>query len=188
MGRLKGKAKAKKRKFKQKQKQFSYENYKKDLLSKIKKFEDPILNESCELVDEKENIKDICKLMKKVLGVCENGVGLAANQVGYSKRIISIQPDRYGSIDIMINPEILETGEEKELLIEGCLSYPNFFENVERYKEIKIRYLDEEFKEKEGKFKDFEARIIQHEIEHLDGKCFIGKAWSEKNKKDVEQE
>lgn len=192
MGKLKGKSKSKARRNKRKNKTKDYARYRKNLLSKIRKFDDPILSETCETVNNNDNISEEVKLLTKVLGVTKEGVGLAASQVGITKRIIALRPDgKGGKISIMINPEIIEKSSEKKFGIEGCLSYPGTYAPIERYASIKVRYQDENLKEHEVKYSNGEMGgiVVQHEIDHLDGICEL-KEWYEnpdKMKKDFEK-
>lgn len=95
-----------------------------------------------------------------------NGVGLAAPQVGVLRRIIVVD-DGNGLIE-MINPEISDR-KGRKLDIEGCLSVPGRNGYVDRPAEIKVNYLDRDGKEKEIIAKDLLARIICHEVDHLNG-------------------
>ncbi len=100
-----------------------------------------------------------------------DGVGLAAPQIGIAKRIIVLQePDKEPKY--LINPEILEE-EGKEVGEEGCLSLPRIFGEVERAKRIRVRACDTAGAVLEFDSTDFEARIIQHETDHLNGVVFI---------------
>jgi peptide deformylase len=74
---------------------------------------------------------------------------------------------------VFINPEIIETSEETIAYEEGCLSFPGIHEKVNRPSRVRVSYLDEKFQEHDEWFEGFEARVFQHEIDHLDGKCFI---------------
>lgn len=75
----------------------------------------------------------------------------------------------------MINPEIIEKSQEMIVEEEACLSLPDLRGNVARHKKITVSYLDEDGKAKTKKYSDFDAIIIQHEIDHLDGVLFIDK-------------
>lgn len=110
-----------------------------------------------------------------------NGVGLAAPQVFQSTRVIivSSHPNaRYPSAPnmlptVMINPIILTCSTEKELGWEGCLSVPGRRGQVERHKSLKLEYCDKTGTKLIEEFEGFVARIIQHEIDHLDGISFL---------------
>ncbi|MDQ3141361.1 MAG: peptide deformylase [Bacteroidota bacterium] len=109
------------------------------------------------------------------------GVGLAAPQVGLSIRLFVIDTTAYseeknestGIKQVFINPTILkETGLEWPFE-EGCLSIPNIHAEVERHEELTIRFQDEQFNWQEISYDDMNARVIQHEYDHIDGVLFI---------------
>ena len=110
-----------------------------------------------------------------------DGVGLAAPQVGLPIRVIVIDlvafkedDPELGSFKIaMINPTMLEFGDEMVTLEEGCLSIPGIHETVSRSERIKIKYFDADFNEYIEEFDGFKARVIQHEYDHLQGVLFI---------------
>jgi peptide deformylase len=101
-----------------------------------------------------------------------DGAGLSGPQIGLNIQILTYcDYDNNKSEAYMINPLILDSqGEVIEW--EGCLSFPGVTIKVKRPRQIKIKYFDTEGKEYINEFKDFTARIIQHEIEHLQGKVF----------------
>ena len=103
------------------------------------------------------------------------GVGLAANQVGVSKRLMLIDLSvgkRPNELHVFINPEILETwGEVTEE--EGCLSIPDFTEIVTRPERVRLRYLDRNGVEREMTGEGLMARAMCHEVDHLDGGLFV---------------
>ena len=103
------------------------------------------------------------------------GVGLAANQVGVSKRLMVIDLSvgkRPADCHVFINPEIVETeGEITEE--EGCLSIPDFVEVVTRPERVRLRYLDRNGEQREMWGEGLMARAMCHEIDHLDGTLFV---------------
>ncbi len=104
------------------------------------------------------------------------GVGLAAIQIGVPKRVITMDVSKSETERqpmVLINPEILWTSEEKRAYEEGCLSIPEYYEEVERPDRIKYRYrnLDGEIVEAEAE--GVLATCLQHEIDHLNGVLFI---------------
>ena len=117
--------------------------------------------------------------------------GLAAPQIGYNIRIILVRdfkiiPNTEKIIItnlIMINPKIISESKEQELDWESCLSIPNMYGQVKRPSSIKVIYTDEKGLEKKIKAKGFFARVIQHEVDHLNGVLFnskiVGKLISE---------
>ena len=105
------------------------------------------------------------------------GVGLAANQVGILKQIITInfedkENDKRANY-ILFNPSIIEYSTDTIIMEEGCLSLPEQFADVERPKQIVLEYIDENEKTIKKEIDGYEARILQHEIDHLSGKLFI---------------
>ncbi len=100
-----------------------------------------------------------------------NGIGLAAPQIGVSKRIIVL--DLNGEFHILLNPEIIETSQESEEIVEGCLSIPGVNAEVTRKLRTHLRgtTLDEKPVDIEGE--GLMARAIQHEIDHLNGVLFV---------------
>ena len=128
------------------------------------------------------NIKTVIDNMFETMHHAD-GVGLAAPQVGLSIRLLVIDMAALKDDDAelakfkitMLNPEILETGEETVSAEEGCLSVPGVHENVNRHKIIKIKYLDADFNEHITTFDDYKARVIQHEYDHLEGNLFTDK-------------
>jgi peptide deformylase len=107
--------------------------------------------------------------------IVEEGVGLAAPQVGVSKRItvINPEPDNEKTLIRMINPRIVSFGSEEVSIEEGCLSVPGIRGNVIRPSTVEVIYQDEQGVERSLKAEGLLARIIQHEIDHLDGILFM---------------
>jgi peptide deformylase len=104
------------------------------------------------------------------------GVGLAAPQVGVSKRVIVADVARSGEAPqpmLMANPEIIEASQERVAFEEGCLSLPEHFAEVKRHERVRIRYLDRENEIREQDMEGFLATCVQHEIDHLDGVLFV---------------
>ena len=104
------------------------------------------------------------------------GVGLAAPQVGVSKRVIVADVARSGEAPqpmLMANPEIIEASQEQVVFEEGCLSLPEHFADVKRHERARIRYLDRENEIREQDVEGFLATCVQHEIDHLDGVLFV---------------
>ena len=141
----------------------------------------PILEQKAESVlkvdaDVKKFLDDMLETM-----YADKGVGLAAPQIGVSKRIVVIDAEQYeedgeykkGNPLYLINPEIVYKSEETILFCEGCLSVPKQNAEVERHYKVKVRYLDYDGKEKEIEAEDYLAVILQHEIDHLDGILYI---------------
>ena len=104
------------------------------------------------------------------------GVGLAAIQLGVPKRVVTIDATRGDEKKqpvTLINPEILWFSEEKSVIEEGCLSIPDFTDEVERPAKIKARFLDLDGRTIEAEAEGLFARVLQHEIDHINGVLFI---------------
>ncbi len=123
----------------------------------------------------KEDIKIANNMMETMIKA--PGVGLAANQVGILKQIVTInfedKENNKKANYILFNPSIIQYSDEKVLMEEGCLSLPEQYAEVERPKEIVLEYVDENEKIIKKEIDGFEARILQHEIDHLSGKLFV---------------
>ncbi len=116
-------------------------------------------------------IKDMEETMK-----AENGVGIAAPQVGSNVRVVLVTFNlntAQEQIVALINPEIIYKSREEELDEEGCLSVPKQFDQVWRSREVVVKFWDLNGKEKMLKLSGFNARVVQHEIDHLDGVLFV---------------
>jgi peptide deformylase len=104
------------------------------------------------------------------------GIGLAAIQVGEPKRVITMdlaKKDDPKDPQVFINPEILWTSEDKAIYEEGCLSIPEYYSDVERPAQVKVKYVDLEGKAHELEASGLLATCLQHEIDHLNGVLFI---------------
>ncbi len=104
------------------------------------------------------------------------GVGLAAPQVGKSIRFILAEDTRTGEIRDFVNPQITQMSQECDVGAEGCLSFPGLVGDVVRAKGIRVHYQDKEFNDHEEEFTGFYARVLQHEIDHLNGVLLIDRA------------
>ena len=98
------------------------------------------------------------------------GIGLAANQVSVGIRMFVM----YGEITC-INPKIVEASPIRQLVEEGCLSFPNLFMKLQRPQSVIVEYYDKNLKKQVDRFEHAWAQCIQHGIEHLDGICFVDK-------------
>lgn len=130
------------------------------------------------IAEEVTNIDgDLVRLIDSMFNVMyrEKGVGLAAPQVDVSKRVIVIDPDERGGSGPMemINPVIKEFSDREEPYQEGCLSVPGIMEDVVRPTGILISGKDRNGKDLEFEADGFLARVLQHEVDHLNGILFI---------------
>ena len=142
----------------------------------VKKFNEPVLRKKCAKIRKinrktKELIVNMAQTMAK-----NQGIGLAAPQVGVSKRIIIVATDLAGQrIFEMINPKIIKRSKETAVGEEGCLSFPGIFLKIKRAKEVEVEGLDIKGRKINLKAKDLLARVFQHEIDHLDGILFFNR-------------
>ena len=137
----------------------------------------PLLRQKAEKIDiVGENEIKIAEKMKEVM-LKAPGVGLAANQIGILKKIVTIyfvEPETKKEIQYnLFNPEIISYSKEKIIMEEGCLSVPEQFAEIERPKKIVLQYLNEKNISIKREVSGVEARILQHEIDHLHGKLFF---------------
>jgi len=137
----------------------------------IRTYPDPVLRRKAEPVEKIDSeVKKICENMVEAM-IRADGVGLAAPQIGISKRIIVL--DVEGEFHVLINPELVETSEETEEFTEGCLSVPGVMATVKRSAEAKVVGKGLDGSEVEIAGAGLLARAIQHEIDHLEGRLFI---------------
>jgi len=134
----------------------------------IKKYPEPILRKKCqELKEITPEIKELVLNMTETM-LKNQGIGLAAPQVGVLKRIIAVKTSR-----VFINPKIIRKSRKTIIDEEGCLSFPGLFLKIKRAKEVEIEALNENGEKIYFKTEGLPARIFQHEIDHLDGILFI---------------
>jgi peptide deformylase len=141
----------------------------------------PVLRKKCTDIElEYPNLKELLENMYETM-YDSHGIGLAAPQIGLPIRVFivdgspieGIKPE--GFKQTFINPVIIEEWGEEWKYEEGCLSIPTIHENVSRKPELRIKYMDENFKEHEKTYDGMAARIIQHEYDHIEGKLFVDK-------------
>lgn len=104
------------------------------------------------------------------------GIGLAAIQVGEPRRLLVIDLAKEGEPPephVFINPEILDSSEQRSVYEEGCLSIPDYYAEVERPASVRVKYIDREGKSLEMQAEGLMATCLQHEIDHLNGVLFI---------------
>lgn len=148
---------------------------------KIYEYPHPILKKKAVQLEKEEFNAELKRLLEDMLETmyAEAGVGLAAPQVGISKRVvvIDVEQDEEGGEPgnplYFVNPEIIWRSEEKVCGPEGCLSVPDQRAEVERFAAVKVRYFTPEGEEKELEAEGFLAIAVQHELDHLDGILYI---------------
>jgi peptide deformylase len=104
------------------------------------------------------------------------GIGLAAIQIGVAQRVVTMdlaKKDDPPAPQVFINPEVIWSSDEKSTYEEGCLSIPEYYEEVERPRAVKVKYLDLDFKPQEIEATGLLATCLQHEIDHTNGVLFI---------------
>ncbi len=138
-------------------------------LAHVRKFGDPVLRTRSRPVDRFDDaLRDEVMRMGELM-VDALGVGLAANQVGVLNRVLVYRVHQQAPIAALVNPEIEWSGAEREILEEGCLSLPGVHVDVERPIHVRVRALDENGEPITIEASGLEARVIQHEMDHLDG-------------------
>lgn len=149
------------------------------MTSRIVTYGSPVLRKIAEPITENTELEQTVNRMFSILDK-EEGIGLAAPQIGISKRIFIIDTTPLINDDpeieiirqAFINPSIIEYSSEKSIYNEGCLSIPGIYEIVERPVHIKVSFSDMELKLVEKVLSGIEARIFQHEFDHLEGILF----------------
>lgn len=153
--------------------------------SEIVIYPDEILRSCAKDVEDIEDleVKKLIAAMKKTIGAFGHCVGLAANQIGSDLNVFVADASKnsraksdFGFI-VMINPKVIHSA-NPVVNREGCMSVPNLTGNVTRFQKISVQGLDEFGKEIMLSAIDFEARVFQHEIDHLSGKVFLDRVKS----------
>ena len=138
---------------------------------------DPLLRQKAKKISRVDDSE--IRLANKMMDIMIKapGVGLAANQVGILKQIVTIlfiDSEKNKEIKYaLFNPKITKYSQETVIMEEGCLSLPEQFAEIERPKSIEFEYLNEKNELIKRKSNGIEARILQHEIDHLSGKLFV---------------
>jgi len=144
----------------------------------LRYYGDPILRKrASDVHDFDERLRQEAEAMLDTMYE-EAGVGLAGPQVGLEKRtLVALKmedpDDNEAEPIVMVNPEILERSQETWVFEEGCLSIPGIRGDVTRPEKVRVRYQDVDGTSHEIEVEDMFARVVQHEIDHLDGKLFI---------------
>ena len=105
----------------------------------------------------------------------EKGMGLAANQIGITKRFFAIGHESFDTFQkhaIIWNPQVINASEEKVIDVEGCLSFKDIFVKVERPKTVEVQYETTQGKTRFAKLDGMESKCFQHELDHLEGITF----------------
>jgi peptide deformylase len=151
-------------------------------LAHIRQFGDPVLRTKARPVDRfdgelREEIERMGQLMEDAIGV-----GLAATQVGVVHRLLVYRVQQDAELAALINPEVEWSGRDTESMEEGCLSLPGVLVDVDRPIHVRVRALDENGEPIVIEASGLEARVIQHEIDHLDGVLILDRTSREQRK------
>jgi peptide deformylase len=151
-------------------------------MSFIRRLGDPVLKSRATEVDRfddalRAQIARMGGLMNDALGV-----GLAAPQIGLSQRLLVYRVGAEAPLIALVNPEIEWSSEDTEPLEEGCLSIPGITVDVDRSVHVRVRAQDETGAERRVEAAGLEARVIQHEIDHLDGVLILDRTSKEQRK------
>jgi peptide deformylase len=136
---------------------------------------DPRLKKLCEpIVEITAEVRQLASDMLETMYDAP-GIGLAAPQVGVTKRVIVMDCIKDGPPEpiAMINPKIVWSSEDQTVYEEGCLSIPEIYNDITRPAEVTVRWTDLDGLSQERQFSGLWATCVQHEIDHLDGKLFI---------------
>jgi peptide deformylase len=151
-------------------------------LRHVRKYGDPVLRTRArpvEVFDDAlaDEVQRMGRLMDDALGI-----GLAATQLGVMHRVLVYRADPDAPLGVLVNPELEWTGEELETLEEGCLSLPAVGVDVERPVHVRVSALDERGAPLVVEASGLEARVIQHEIDHLDGVLILDRTSRDQRK------
>lgn len=140
----------------------------------IRMMGDPVLREKAEAIAEVDD--DVRRLAQDMFDAMytADGVGLAAPQVGISRRLIVVDPREEGVEPVaLVNPSVVEVGDEPDRAEEGCLSIPGLREVVERPATVVVEALDLDGEAVRIEADGLLARVLLHEVDHLDGVLFL---------------
>jgi peptide deformylase len=137
---------------------------------------DPILTRPCESFDFRNPPVDPIEFAKELVEFMydRNGIGLAANQVGFAYRVFAMRgaPENF----VCFNPKIIHSSEKTIILEEGCLTFPGLTVKIKRPQHVRVRFTTPNGEIITKQFTGMTARIVQHELDHLDGIVFYNKA------------
>jgi peptide deformylase len=151
-------------------------------LARVRKYGDPVLRERARPVDEVDDIvRDQIREMTRLLGDAMEA-GLAATQIGVLNRVFVYRGDVDGPIRALVNPELEWASEEIDVAEEGCLSIPGIWVGVARPVAVRLRALGEDGAPVLVEAEMPEARVIQHELDHLDGVLTLDRTTPEQRK------
>ena len=151
----------------------------------IRQYGDPILRTKARPVERFDAaLRDEIERMGRLM-VDSIGVGLAAPQAGVSHRLLVYRTEPDSPVQALVNPEIEWTSRDKEWFEEGCLSLPGVHVEVERPIHVRVRARDADGDEVLVEASGFQARVIQHEVDHLDGVLILDRTTRDQRKEAV---
>jgi peptide deformylase len=151
-------------------------------MSFIRRLGDPVLKSRATPVDRfDDTLKSQVARMGGLMGDAM-GVGLAAPQIGLSQRLLVYRVGQDAPLIALVNPEIEWTSDDEECFEEGCLSIPGITVDVDRAVHVRVRAKDETGADRVVEASGLEARVIQHEIDHLDGVLILDRTTKEQRK------
>jgi peptide deformylase len=151
----------------------------------IRRYGDPVLKSRATPVDRfDEALRDQVARMGAIMNDAL-GVGLAAPQVGLSQRLLVYQVGHEAPLIAVINPEVEWSSDDEETLEEGCLSLPGVHVDVDRPVHVRVRAQDEQGDPRLIEASGLEARVLQHEIDHLNGKLILEHATRDQRKEAI---
>lgn len=156
-------------------------------MSFIRRLGDPVLKSRATEVDRFDDaLKSQVSRMAGIMGDAI-GLGLAAPQLGISQRLLVYRVGSEAPLIALVNPEIEWSSEEDETMEEGCLSIPGVTVDVERAVHVRIRAQDEEGEDRRVEASGLEARVILHEMDHLDGKLILDRTTREQRRQAMKE-
>jgi peptide deformylase len=152
-------------------------------MSLIRRLGDPVLKSRATPVDRFDD--SLQRQVNRMAAIMNDavGVGLAAPQLGISQRLLVYRVGPDAPVTVLANPELEWSSEDGELGEEGCLSIPGITVDVDRPVHVRVRALDEEGEERLVEASGLEARVIQHEMDHLDGVLILERTSRDERKR-----
>ncbi|HKP89645.1 MAG TPA: peptide deformylase [Thermoleophilaceae bacterium] len=154
-------------------------------MSFIRRYGDPVLKSRATAVDRFD--ETLRNQVARMAGIMSDalGVGLAAPQLGISQRVLVYRVGQDAPVVALVNPEVEWEGEDEEPFDEGCLSIPGIEVEVQRPIHVRVRALDEHGDERLVEASGLEARVIQHELDHLNGVLILDRTTREARKEAI---
>jgi peptide deformylase len=154
-------------------------------MSFVRRYGDPVLKSRATPVDRFDDT--LRGQVARMAGIMSDafGVGLAAPQLGISQRLLVYRVGQDAPVIALVNPEVEWAGEDEEVWEEGCLSIPGVQVDVDRPIHVRVRARDEHGEDRLVEASGLEARVIQHEIDHLDGVLILDRTSKEQRKEAI---